>query len=241
MSKDEKKEEPKRKKVAIVGYAPHRKLAPYDDESFEIWGINDLFMLEDMKRRDRWFQLHHPTTVDNYQPVDKRLGVDAMLAEYAKWDCPVYMHQRHPDVPNSEVFPFMELVEEFGYYFNNTISWLIAFAMHEGFEEIHIYGVDMASHSEYSHQKPSCEYFIGLARGRGIEVYIPDGSSLLKVKYLYALEVERENVEKKNLEKRLEFIQQQYAAAEKAEAEAREQKQQIMGAGVVIRELLMEL
>ena len=46
-----------------------------------------------------------------------------------------------------------------------------------------MYGVDMAQDTllaaEYSEQRPSCEYFIGLAEGAGIRVDIPGGSDLL--------------------------------------------------------------
>jgi hypothetical protein len=46
----------------------------------------------------------------------------------------------------------------------------------------------MANDIEYQSQRPSCEYFIGLARGKGIEVYVPPESDLLKCMYLYGFE-----------------------------------------------------
>jgi len=44
----------------------------------------------------------------------------------------------------------------------------------------------IASHN--SQQRPSAEYFIGLAAGRGIEIYIPHGSDLMKATHLYGYE-----------------------------------------------------
>ena len=123
----------KKNKVAILGFTAHRKLAPFDDESFEIWGINDLYVYEDIKRWDRWFQIHHP---EHYKGSPGRTTVPEMYAEYAKWDCPVYMWQKDDNVPNSVGFPFQDITDKYGGYFNNTISWLIAFAMLEGFKEI---------------------------------------------------------------------------------------------------------
>lgn len=38
----------------------------------------------------------------------------------------------------------------------------------------------MAADDEYGYQRPNCEYLIGLARGRGIKVVIPDESPLCK-------------------------------------------------------------
>jgi hypothetical protein len=42
--------------------------------------------------------------------------------------------------------------------------------------------------SEYGHQRPSCEYFLGIATGRGIEVELPVTSDLIKTPFLYGLE-----------------------------------------------------
>ena len=61
-----------------------------------------------------------------------------------------------------------------------------------GYEWMGLFGIDMAQdhllQAEYSEQRPSCEYFIGLATGRGIEVYLPKGADLLKTSHLYGYE-----------------------------------------------------
>jgi hypothetical protein len=99
------------------------------------------------------------------------------------------MMQRHfNDIPCSVPFPRKVLEEKYGAYFTNTISWEIALATHIGVEEIHIYGVNMATDIEYQSQRPSCEYYIGLARGKGTKVYIPPESDLLKAFYSYGFE-----------------------------------------------------
>ena len=85
----------KKDKVVILGFTTHRKLAPWDDESFEIWGINDLYVNEDIKRWDRWFQLHHP---DHYEGSKGRETVPGMCEEYARWDCPVYLWKKRKDI-----------------------------------------------------------------------------------------------------------------------------------------------
>lgn len=228
----------KKDKVAIVGFAPHRKLAPWNDESFEIWGINDLYAREDVTRWDRWFQIHNP---DHYTGSQGRDTIREMYAEYAKWDCPVYLLEKHKDIPNSVEFPLRKLVDKYGDYFNNSISWLLAFAMSEGFKEIHLYGVDMATHSEYGHQRPSCEYFIGLARGQGINVVLPKESSLLRSKYLYGLETERENVEKNDLLQRKGNVVSQLQEAERVVSEAQAKIHACQGAIIALDELIATL
>lgn len=227
-----------KKKVAILGSVSHRVKAPYDDLEFEIWGINDLYTCPDVKRWDRWFQLHDPAF---YGTADTRQGFEAMLQRYAKMDCPVYLFKEHPQIPNTLSFPYEELVEEFGSYFNNTISWMIAFAIREGFEEIHIYGVDMAHSSEYGSQRPSCEYFLGIAQGRGIKIYTPPESTLLKTAYLYGYQEVEENAYKKQLGIKKEYLIQRHDEAAKNEEEHAKIKNQYFGAIMAMEEIIKEV
>jgi len=41
------------------------------------------------------------------------------------------------------------------------------------FDRIEIYGFEMASNDEYVEQKACSEFWIGLAMGLGIEIYLP--------------------------------------------------------------------
>jgi hypothetical protein len=85
---------------------------------------------------------------------------------------------------------------------------MLAMAMDEGYKEIHLYGVDMANGSEYQDQRPSCEYFIGLARGAGIIVAIPSTSDLLKTPILYGYEEEKQSIMKFKYQTRLKELDQ---------------------------------
>ncbi len=171
-----------KKKICIVGFAPGNEAAPYDDESFEIWGVNEMYMAKQVRRVDVLFELH------DY----KWICEGKRYKEHIDWlrnaKIPIMMQQHFDDIPNSVPFPRKVLEEKYGAYFTNTISWEIALATHIGVEEIHIYGVNMATDIEYQSQRPSCEYYIGLARGKGIKVYIPPESDLLKCFYQYGFE-----------------------------------------------------
>jgi len=85
-------------------------------------------------------------------------------------------------------FPKHELLEEFGSYWGSQVAWMLGMAIYEGFEEIHLYGIHMACDDEWVMQKDGCEYYIGLARGRGIKVFIPPVCELLKTPFLYGFE-----------------------------------------------------
>lgn len=68
-------------------------------------------------------------------------------------------------------YPLQTIIQEFKTdYFGSTVDYALALAIHEGFSEIHMYGVNMANNEEYAYQKPSCEFWIGYAMGMGIEI-----------------------------------------------------------------------
>lgn len=178
-------------KVAIVGFAPaSRDLAPYDKPDWEIWGMHELHKF--IPRWDRWFELHAPSVFEN-------LPGGGAYAEWLKAQTkPVYMNAQFDDIPACQRYPVEEVLRTYGRYFTNTVSWMIALALKEMEakpEEQHtigLYGVDMAVGTEYGEQRPSCEYFIGLARGKGIEVIVPAECDLLKTAWLYGFEQEPE-------------------------------------------------
>ena len=169
-----------RKKIAIIGKAPSSlSLAPYGDNSWQIWTISDLVLCKQSPRYDVHFELHDLDQLNNRQPY---------LEWLARVEKPLFIRQVDDRVPNGTLFPREELVEKYGHYFTNTISWLIALAIECQPEEIGVWGVDMATTDEYLKQRPSCEYFLGLAAGKGIKVYIPPQSDLLKCAGLYGFE-----------------------------------------------------
>mgnify|MGYP001619905490 CR=1 FL=1 len=63
---------------------------------------------------------------------------------------------------------------------------MIAYALMQGAEEIHIFGVNQAGAHEYLEEKGGVEYWIGVAVGRGVKVTINgEHSQLLKHKGRY--------------------------------------------------------
>lgn len=182
------------KKIAIVGKAPSSRMAaPFGDVSWEIWGLTDLYTL--IPRFDRWFELHE------IDPRKKGWGPywDWLKKDHGK---PLYIREPHPELPHGIIYPKREIVTRFGSYFTNSVSWMIALAIQENATHISLYGVDMAQHadgvrSEYAHQRPSCEYFLGIAAGLGIKTYVHDHSDLLKTRRLYAFDSEASEMRRK--------------------------------------------
>lgn len=198
----------KRTKVAILGTVPHKLMAPFNDLSFDIWAIAHACLGDPLPRVDRIFEIHKED-------------------EWRKWlsdgawqrhpNVPVYMQKVFPDVPNSLPFPYDDLVAKFKIFddraevnFTNSISEMIAMAIDEGYKEIHVYGVNMSHHTEYGTQKPSCEYYLGLAKGMGIKIYVPPVSDLMKTNFIYGRDEEEQAAMVAKVEDRLNFLNQQY-------------------------------
>ena len=60
-------------------------------------------------------------------------------------------------------------------------------AIEKGYKEIGIYGIDLSTTKEYQEQRPSVLYFIGLAKGLGIEIILPNYCKLFDKERLYWL------------------------------------------------------
>lgn len=175
--------------VSIVGFSEgHVHEAPYGDPGWEMWGINRLHTITAASGPfTRWFNLHD---------LELFHGQDEEHLEFLRtFAGPVYLRPADIgkfDIPNQTPFPIDPITQRFGRYFNNTISYLIAYAITLQPDTIGVYGVDMAQdhlmNAEYSQQRPSCEYFMGLAVGAGIKLHLPHGSDLLKTTHLYGFE-----------------------------------------------------
>ena len=191
--------------VILCGFAnSSRHLAPYDKRTVEIWGLNEAYNVGFMKnskgefRVDRWFQLH---MLEDWS----RRGNNADL-RHPEWlrsdhNFPIYMEEAYPDVPNAVKYPLDDLdkkffsniylihpitgeelpyLEVYGHgYYTSSFAYMIALAIYEGFERIEIFGFNMGAQSEYMYQKACCEFWIGEAITRGIDIVIAGNSPIL--------------------------------------------------------------
>ena len=162
-----------RPNVAIVGFTDHRKLALSLDDTWELWGLNELHRYEDVKRFHRWFEIHNR--------VDLEKGDAEHLKQIAAFDIPIYMWQHYEDIPCSLPFPKAIVERVAGEYMTSSPAWMMGLAITLGAKQIALYGIDLAQQTEYFEQRPCVEYLIGLARGLGIPVTIPNVSDLMKV------------------------------------------------------------
>lgn len=174
------------KTVCIIGLSPSsRELAFNEPEGTEMWGLNNshhCFSPEQLARFTAWFQIHERSeftvnnTPDNHGDEQEYIRFLQSLA------IPVYMEEYHEDIPSSVRYPREEIVRDIVTldYFTSTIAFMLALAIHKSYQEIHIYGVDMNGDTEYVHERPCVEFYIGIAIARGVKVVIPENSPVLK-------------------------------------------------------------
>jgi hypothetical protein len=199
------------RRVAIVGFADSYALAPFDEAVVEIWGINELHRY--LPRWDRWFELHSREAFEVKGSRDQEAHVNWLRAQVpvgAPGHKPIYMRELFADIPAGERYPLEWMSERFFTrfgqrpYFTSSIGYMLAMAIAEGRDAdftpvneaavswIGLYGIDLASDTEYGEQRPNAEYFIGLARGLGITVEIAEGSALLRADHVYGFETRAE-------------------------------------------------
>jgi len=160
------------KTVAIVGTSQAScEMANMEPPEVEIWSLQTAESF--LTRYDRWFQIHSQKGIDLSVPTEEN-------EFYRTCGVPVYVTQIDHCLPTGVMYPFAEIGYRFRDYWTNTIAYMLALAIHEGFEEIHMWGVDMAAGSEYAQERPCVEFWLGLAAGRGITITVPDSSPLLK-------------------------------------------------------------
>lgn len=174
------------KKIAIIGTAPQWQLAPFDDQSWDIWGIYGVACAG--RRLTRLYELHEKSIIIDMAakmyPDGKYFNVaNALGKNYITRD-------PYDQCPNAVRFDFEAKIKKYGPYFASSASWLIADAIDQGADEIGIWGVNMSSDGEYVHQKPSCSFLLGYARALGIKITIPPTSELLALTHQYGYEHE---------------------------------------------------
>jgi len=180
-------------KIAIMGFGPTQKEAPWGDSSWEKWGLPWCY---NWTKYDRLFEMHSwdvlrlkmPRLIQEYWTGSEVQATShrpdkyaARLLKLAQSDKKLYMHK---GVPGIEAYPFDKVIPLTGDYFISSISYMLALAIAEmsgdADDTIGLWGVDCDGEGEWAYQRANNEYFIGLAKGKGIKIVIPKGSSLLR-------------------------------------------------------------
>jgi hypothetical protein len=167
-------------------------LLPFADE-YELWSLNNLYVKFPTISWAKWFELHEIKRKGfayyrrgyRHYPINSEQTVNQHLSGINDLDCPVMMRKALKIVKNSIVFPFKELIKKYGEYWGCSFAWMTAYAIEQNVDEIGYFGVRLHG-PEYYYQRPSTEYLIGVAQGKGIGIFIHTSSDLLRGNYMYA-------------------------------------------------------
>lgn len=201
-------------KIALIGSAPSSvRLAPMQDKSWaqfqegkqqaypptphieeewELWGCSP-GAFGALPRFTRFFEVHR------WEP-----GQPWFSPEYCQFlrdfNGPVYTGAPIPEIKNHVVYPVERVEAEFSSYFlTSSLALMAALAIFEiedarknpghnpDDDVIGFWGVDMAANEEYAYQRPGCHFFVLEALRRGIGVYVPPESDLLRPMPVYGV------------------------------------------------------
>jgi len=188
------------RRIALLGFARTYVDAPFADPTVCIVGMNELYKL--IPRWDVWFELHDTA----YLGKTARAETPDEPTRHLEWlraqapDKPIYMLRRYDEIPASVPYPLEAMTARFGRYFTSTVGYMLAWAIEEIVQQradprvpepgewIGLFGIDLASGTEYEQQRPNAEYLVGYARGLGITVDVPETAAILHAAGLYGFE-----------------------------------------------------
>lgn len=147
------------KTLSIVGKSPgFDKYKTVEDA--HIWCVSSVFQQMPPEDVDLIFQLHKPEVFESWLPQQAYRVTTA-----------------HPGkLVNYRQYPVNYMIEKYGPVFGSSIAWMIALAIEQQYEEINIFGCDMATHEEYIDQRDTFFYMCGRAEALGIKINIPEDS-----------------------------------------------------------------
>ncbi len=148
-------------KVNIIGKGHGWEGAPHEGEC---WGINHLILRRPVSRLIAMDE-------ENIEELRPKIEKDKIL------------YRSQENYPLQEVMDFFDTD-----YFSNSVDYAIALAIYEGFDEIDLYGVNMAVDSEYAYEKAGVDFWCGVAKGKGVKVNVHgEQSTIMKTRdgFLY--------------------------------------------------------
>ncbi len=155
------------KEVHIIAKGSGADEAP---EGGETWGVNDIIL-----RRDQLSMCFHMHDMDWIKRKEWH-ALKLIIEKAERNKTPIMTHKCYDWIPTSVEYPLDDVVKKFkACYFGSSIDLMFAYAMYKEYEIINLYGVNMVLGNEYAQQKPSLEFWIGMAMGLGYKVNVIAG------------------------------------------------------------------
>ena len=178
--------------VAIIGLGPScaqffemtRRLGGVSAYCDEVWGIN---AIGDVLRCHRIFHMDDLLVQEARAQAKPGGNIAAMVSWLKEHPGPVYTSRLRPGYPGLVEFPLEDVLNARhdgnggAPYFNSTAAYAVAYAIHIGVKRISLFGLDYTlANAHKAEQGRACvEFWLGIAAARGIEITVPDQTSLL--------------------------------------------------------------
>uniref|UniRef100_A0A6M3L4T9 Putative methyltransferase n=1 Tax=viral metagenome TaxID=1070528 RepID=A0A6M3L4T9_9ZZZZ len=153
------------RELIILGKGQSWKDCPFDAEC---WATSTVL---EMPEISNYHQIHKVFAFDDYNVTKNGLRTAK------KYRIPIVSTQGYA----TEKYPFEDIVRELGYsYFRPTVSYMIAYAIYQGYEKLRLYGIDQAPEWEHLINKPYVMFWLGVATGRKVKWELSKFSILLE-------------------------------------------------------------
>jgi SAM-dependent methyltransferase len=145
----------------------------------EVWGIN---AVGDVIQCDKIFHLDDVRIQEIRAAARPQSNIAHMLGWMKTHPGPIFTSRAYPEYPGLVEYPLAEVINGIGLaYFAGTAAYAVAYAIHIGVKRLSIFGCDYSYRdSKFAERgRANLEFWLGLAYARGIEICVPEQSSLL--------------------------------------------------------------
>lgn len=109
-------------------------------------------------------------------------GNIAGLMKWLKKHPRFFTSKSYDDYPGAIEYPLQDVINNVGVsYFNNTVSYAVAMAMHIGVKRISLYGVDFSyvNQAKAERGRACVEFLLGVASAQGIDIQMASDTTLM--------------------------------------------------------------
>lgn len=167
--------------VALGGTYADYILARINSQEFdEVWGINSIGGIIHV---DRTFMMDPASRFLDDVKAGTQTGIGKEFLLNTPNKGPIYSCTLDERVPEIVEYPLEEVISDLKIsYFNNTVAYAIAFAIHKRVAKIHFYGVDFSYQKNINFAEAGracCEFWCAMAISKGIAIEVAHRSGFL--------------------------------------------------------------
>lgn len=167
--------------VALGGSFADYVMSRINSKSFdEVWGINSVGAVFHV---DRTFMMDPASRFLDDVKAGSQTGIGCEFLLETPNKGPIYSCCLDERVPEIVEYPLEEVISDLTFsYFNNTVAYAVAFAIHKKVKKIHLYGVDFSyrQNLHFAEAGRGCvEFWCAVALSKGIQIQVAPRSPFL--------------------------------------------------------------